>query len=301
MYKYIYTNIRDAILIGRERIEIITKFISENQYCKAEDVVQGVKDNISRVPVYGTLAKMMKEGLLRDQKINRRDHRLVVDTNNPIIEISRELEEFESAYISLLEKVKEHINRRYYELKNCHYSDPGPSVVDEANRHPFRRALSGEEHRALDEFKGLFYVDDLISQLVHIFSEVRKLYMLRSMTSWPTIIKDQDILNLLNSTISAKFSDIRISMDEIFRSIKIVRDGAPPDGSSENPMWNIATELRASIKKLDISDIKKESKELSKFVHHLIGFDLIRGADYEKTSKYKWDVTQVDQDVIKKL
>jgi Fe2+ or Zn2+ uptake regulation protein len=64
MYKYIYTNIRDAILIGRERIEIITKFISENQYCKAEDVVQGVKDNISRVPVYGTLAKMMKEGLL---------------------------------------------------------------------------------------------------------------------------------------------------------------------------------------------------------------------------------------------
>jgi hypothetical protein len=108
-------------------------------------------------------------------------------------------------------------------------------------------------------------------------------------------------LNLLNSTVSAKFSDIRIRIDEIFRSIKIVRDRAPPDGSPENYVLNTATELREFIKKLDVPDIKYESKEVSKFIRNLIGSDLIRGADYEKTSKYKWDVTQVDQDVIKKL
>jgi len=178
-------------------------------------------------------------------------------------------------------------------------SDPEPNVVDEANRHPFRRALSGAEHRALDEFKELFYVDDLTSQLVHIFSEVRKMYMLRAMTLWPKIIKDQDILTLLNSTVSAKFSNVRIRIDEIFRSIKMLR-GAGPRDSSDDPILNTATELRVFIKKLDVPDIKKESKELSKFVRHLIGFDLIRGADYAETSKYKWDVTQVDQDVIKK-
>ena len=93
---------------------------------------------------------------------------------------------------------------------------------------------------------------------------------------------------------------MRIRMDEIFRSIKIVRDGTPRDGSSEFSTLNTATELRDFIKKLDVPGIRTESKELSKFVSHLIGFDLIRGADYAETSKYKWDISQIDQDIIKK-
>jgi hypothetical protein len=52
------------------------------------------------------LACYAKEGIVKDDKLNRRDHRYFVDSNNPIVEISRELDEFESAYISLLEKVR---------------------------------------------------------------------------------------------------------------------------------------------------------------------------------------------------
>jgi hypothetical protein len=46
--------------------------------------------------------------------------------------------------------------------------------------------------------------------------------------------------------------------------------------------------------------MKKESKELSKFVRYLVGFDLIRGAEYAETSRYKWDVSQIDQELVKK-
>jgi hypothetical protein len=42
-----------------------------------------------------------------------------------------------------------------------------------------------------------------------------------------------------------------------------------------------------------------ESRKLSRFVRYLIGFDLIRGADYAKTSKYKWDFSQIDQGLIR--
>jgi predicted transcriptional regulator len=136
--------------------------------------MRGVKDKISRVPVFDTLSELIKEGIVKDQKVNRRDHRLVVDTNNPIIETLRELGEFENAYISLLEKVKEHINRRYYELKNRHYSSLAPSTLDVADGHPFCRALSGEEHSALDKVEEFFYANDLILRSLYIFPKFSK-------------------------------------------------------------------------------------------------------------------------------
>jgi hypothetical protein len=84
-------------------------------------------------------------------------------------------------------------------------------------------------------------------------------------------------------------------MDNIFRSITIVREGV----STSDNMLNTAAGLRDSLKKFDGIGIKKESKDLSKFVCYLVGFDLIRGADYAKTSKYKWDITQTDKECIK--
>jgi hypothetical protein len=140
----------------KDRREKIIKFISENQPCTAEDLVKGFKDEISRVPVFHTLSELIKEGEVKDQKINRRDHRLVVDTNNPIIEISRELHEFEKAYISFLKKVKEHINRRYYELKNPDYSGPEHITSNVADNHPLHRPLSEAERDTLEEADEFF-------------------------------------------------------------------------------------------------------------------------------------------------
>src|SRR5215217_7760367 len=244
MYTNIYAYTYTISMQGKERRETITKFISEHQYCTAEDLVLGVKDKISRVPVFDTLSDLLKEGIVKDQNLNRKEHRFVVDANNPIVETSRELDEFENAYISFLEKVKEHINKRYYELKNHHYSDPEPSIVDEANRHPFRKALSGEELRALDEAKEFFYASDLISRSLHIFSEVLKMYMLRSITIWPSIIKDRQFLNLINSAVFSKFSDIQMHMNEVFRSIIIpIRGNFSLDSLSDDALLDTFTEL----------------------------------------------------------
>jgi hypothetical protein len=120
--------------------------------------------------------------------------------------------------------------------------------------------------------------------------------MVRSVTLWRTKIKDQALLHMLNSTLSAKFSDIQIRMDEIFSSITIVREGV----STSDTMLNTVADLRDSLKKFDSIGMKKESKELSKFVRYLVGFDLIRGAEYAETSRYKWDVSQIDQELVKK-
>jgi hypothetical protein len=259
----------------------IVDFISENQPCTAEDLVKGLKDKISRVPVFHTLSELIKEGLVKDQKINRRDHRLFVDTNNPMIVVSREIEEFENVYISLLKKIEEHINRRYHDVIAHDYSNPN--------------------HRSTAEIDEFFYVTDLISTSFRIFSEVLAMYMLRSTILWPKIIKDKDFRNMLSSTVFAKFSDIQNDGHKIFGTIKIPKGQVSLNDLSYDPMLDTPTNLRESFQKeLNDPGMKKESEQVLTFICKFIGDEMIRRAEYARTSKYTWDITQIDAEFIKK-
>jgi predicted transcriptional regulator len=264
-----------------QRKDIILKFISQNQCCTIEQVVKGVKRDISRVPVYDLLSELMEKGIVKDKKPNRRDHRLFVDTNNPIVEISREIEEFENAYISLLKKVREQINRRYHGVMDHDYSSL--------------------QHRSLNEASEFFYVTDLISRSLHVFSEVLRVYILRSTVLWPNIIRDKEFLNKLNSTVFAKFSDIRIRIHDIFGSIKIPKGRVSLDDLFHDPMLDTGTNLRDSFeKKFNDPNMKKESEKVLTFICKFIGDEMIRRAEYARTSKYMWDITQIDPEFIKK-
>ena len=284
----------------KERRERIIEFISQNQYCTFEQIAKGVKDKISRVPAYDTVSGLVDDGIVKDKKVNRRDHRYFLETNNPATVTSSELDEFESVYISLLKKVKEHINRRYDDLKTRHYSDPEPSAIDEANRHQFRRALRGEDRRALAEIDEFFYAPDLISTSFRIYSEILKTYMLRSTILWPNIIKDKDFLNTLISTVFAKFSDIRIHMEKTFGSIKTPKGQISLDGSSYDPMVDTTNLMESFEKKLNHPDMKKESEQVLTFICNFTGREIIRQAEYARTSNYTWDITQINSEFIKK-
>jgi hypothetical protein len=265
-----------------KRSEIIIRFINENQPCTSQDLAKGVSDKISRVPVFDTLSELMKYGIVKDQKVNRRDHRLFIDTYNPMIVILREIDEFESVYIPLLKKVKEHIDRRYHDIMAHHYSNP--------------------QDRNLREIDEYFYTPDLISVTLRIFSEVLMSYMLRSIPLWPNIIGDRDFVNKLNSTVFAKFSDMWIRLHDIFGSIKIPRGKISIDDLSHDTMLDTATELRELLKKkFEDPGIKKESEQVSTFIRKFIGDEIIRQAEYGRTSKYKWDISQIAPEFIKKI
>jgi hypothetical protein len=77
-----------------------------------EDVVEGIKDQISRVTVYGTLKELLEDRRLRDDSTNRRDHKLYVNTDNLLVSVPRELEKFEKAYLNLLHNSIKRINER---------------------------------------------------------------------------------------------------------------------------------------------------------------------------------------------
>ena len=54
--------------------KLVMDFIRENQGCNAQDIVNGLKKDLSRGPIFDTLNELIKEGAVTDEKINRRDH-----------------------------------------------------------------------------------------------------------------------------------------------------------------------------------------------------------------------------------
>ncbi|MFL6398226.1 MAG: hypothetical protein ACJ72J_01420 [Nitrososphaeraceae archaeon] len=262
----------------KERREIIIKFVSQNQGCTFGQIAEGVKDKISRVPAYNIVLDLVDDDIVEDKKVNRRDHRFFVDTNNPVIVTSREIEEFESVYIPLLQKVKENINTRYHDVMSSHY-----------------RNL---DQRSLHEYFNAFH---LISSSFRIFSEVLGMYMLRSTIPWRNLIKDKDFWNTLNSTVLAKFSDIQTRMHEIFGSIKIPKGQVSLDDLFHDPMLDTDTNLRESFeKKFNDPSMKKESEKVLTFICKFMGDEMIRRAEYARTSKYMWDITQIDPEFTKR-
>ena len=157
---------------------------------------------------------------------------------------------------------------------------------------------SNLELHSLDEYINAFH---LISSSFRIFSEVLGMYMLRSTILWRNLIKDKDFRNTLNSTVLAKFSDIQTHMHEIFGSIKIPKGHVSLDDLLHDPMLDTSTNLRESFdKKFNDPGMKKESEKVLTFICKFIGDEMIRRAEYARTSKYMWDITQIDPEFTKR-
>jgi hypothetical protein len=84
------------------RRALVLEFIRTHRGCMKEDVVEGLKNQMSRVPVFDTLKELLQDGSIRDESTSRRDHKLYVNDDNLLVSVPRELEEFETAFNNLL-------------------------------------------------------------------------------------------------------------------------------------------------------------------------------------------------------
>ena len=107
---------------------LVLDFVREHKGCMKEHVVEGLKSKISRVPVLNIINELLTENSLINKSENRRDHKLFVNTDNLLVSVPEELEEFEKAYLNLLENSLKRINEKDFsavsKLLNIHESDP---------------------------------------------------------------------------------------------------------------------------------------------------------------------------------
>lgn len=100
-----YTAMKSKVLTRVEREKAIIEYISNHVSCSPEEAVNGVSDDMSRQSFFNHLADLKKRKIIREENRNKRDKSLFVNSNDVMIKVMRELDQFEIVYFNLLKKI----------------------------------------------------------------------------------------------------------------------------------------------------------------------------------------------------
>jgi hypothetical protein len=123
--------------------------------------VQGLTDKISRAPIYEAIKILLSNGVLIDERKNRRDHRLFINNENLLVTVVPQIQLFRTAFLDLVKSSSKAIRRLYDKF--------GPS-----------NELKTFENRMMiiQPLEVLFYVIDML--------------MLTSTMLWPKKMKNRE-------------------------------------------------------------------------------------------------------------
>jgi hypothetical protein len=179
-----------------KRRKIIVDFISEHPGCNTQYVTNGVQNYIGRVKVSRILKDLKSENIVigKRRKPNSREIQLYVNNDNLLVSVPRELEEFEKAFFSLLEKAKVEFEKRLIYI--------------------ISRTLPSTHHQS--EYS---IIISLITQPLDIFHEMVNVYNVNSILLWPEKIQDKDTLKELYTVVFTKIVNMKVRTVEILRSL----------------------------------------------------------------------------------
>lgn len=215
-----------------DRQKIIIDFIRSKPYCKAEDVVQGVKNDISRVTVFKTLHKLIENGAVRrylenNQKRNAREHRLFVDEGNPLVSVRLELENFESAYFDFFHRA---MNVELEHILAAVGDVPLPDEIESNISQTLKKMPHEIDPQSLEKFKQGFakavhssyklgvWHGRLVRYMLDIFYTMVDACLFRFLFIWSQKIPDQQVLQQLYSMVFSKIAGMQSHLSEILKS-----------------------------------------------------------------------------------
>lgn len=180
IYMALYTSIPIDILMKltklageEERRTRILEYIINHQGCNVQDVIRRVEGYVSRVTVFNIIESLEKVGAIRKQKDkpNSRDHKLFADSNNPLISLPKEFDEFKEYYYPLLEAIKEQVKIEDNIAQTCRYFG-------------------------------------YLASLGLIFGELVRIYDTRALLVWPKQIRDTETLKNLYILFFSEVLDV---------------------------------------------------------------------------------------------
>ncbi len=172
------------------RRKYIITYIISHQGCTRADLERGLIKRMSKKTISKLVDIMIAENIIQEarEKQNSRNIKLNVNKSNLLVSVPRELEQFESAFISMFEKANEKIIV--------------PSIFGES---------SGEEFDSLDA-NPLERISQLSEERLSLFLRMVDSVLLRSIMEWPKRIRDKDALKKLYQTVFTKISDMLIDI-----------------------------------------------------------------------------------------
>lgn len=163
----------------------IFRYVSEHPDCSKADVERSLKDKGAKVTIRNAIASLVEYKFIRDEisKNNKQTHSLLVNNDSELSLLTQELDKFEKAYFSLIDR----FNGRFKDL-------------DSDNRHSFQKY-------------GAF--EDILS----IYQFVLRTYLMKGIYKWPRRVSDDEILSRLYTILFVKLSKMQMELAKRSRII----------------------------------------------------------------------------------
>jgi hypothetical protein len=157
----------------------IFRYISDHSHCNKADVERSLKDKGSKVTILKAIDTLVEYGLIRDEisKNNRQTHSLVVNNDNELSLLIRELDRFERAYFPLIDKLKE----KFEDLEN-------------ENKYS-----SFQKYGAFED-------------ILLIYQFILNAYLVRGIYIWPIRISDDELLSKLYTILFTRLSQMQLEL-----------------------------------------------------------------------------------------
>jgi hypothetical protein len=248
-----------ALLDDNTRRKMIIDYVNNHELCTREEIVKSNEVPISRAKIFNLVKELLTECVLVEirERINSRDHKLVVNKTSILFSIPQELENTKNAYLNLIRNFKGLIeNERpifpertdeifdsrsyinglhgmYFELTKASSNIP----IWQLNKHADKDKNFHEELKTLIE-KIESYLDNSINMLNEIKKDnsadpiilnciagaiyyvVYDHYLNQSIFSWWNTIHDKEAFKRLLVIFYGAITEMHVEVSSLFSTTK---------------------------------------------------------------------------------
>lgn len=178
----------------KERHQKVREYISLHQGCSPEEACKALKGDMARSTFFLVLGLLKERGQVVAKHVNKRDQKLYLKKDDPLVSVPIELREFEHAIVMLVDKTAEYIQDWRVSLTaNALANRPGT---------PRTKILSFEE------------IKKLSITPMSIFYRMMDSYLCKCVMRWAKIIQDKETLKELLEIVYAKIAAILITLTQ---------------------------------------------------------------------------------------
>jgi Fe2+ or Zn2+ uptake regulation protein len=185
---------------NEQRQRLVRQFVRSHKGCNKEFVVKGLKDSLSKKTVYKVIEVMKEEGQVEELNSGKgsRGCKLFLRSDNPLVYIPLELEEFEKSFFTLFIKARERVGDSLKEK----------ALEEVAKKYHWNVNKSSELLTTVDR-------SQLLSYVLSIFYRMVDSYLFRSISVWPIQIQDKIVLNKIYEIVFIKIANMLKKIAEI--------------------------------------------------------------------------------------
>lgn len=196
------------VLTYKERKDKIVEYVRYHPGCKMDDIVKALEKDISRGTIFKITPELVEEKIIVNKSRNKRDLALNLNDDNPLLRVSKEIDQFEKAYFNLLDKSKGRIENKDFSTvaKIIDLSSPDPQKWKDEDRVKYQKY----EVLKNDEFlNNINKLGNFSNEMLHFSMESQNLLKIVNLEKR----KEEKIKKLLE--LKNKFSTWRNNSEQL--------------------------------------------------------------------------------------